>query len=177
MNANTNGTLNRLNHTKEQLRSELEVLGLSLPKSANKTELLEALDRHQLVVDMGKDAFRPKLCWWMGLCTPVMVAVLGAGAEHSYTYGSWIPCVILAVSALAILSVSLVHLAEGIQYITGSGVGLSWLCAVAIDVGLVGVELSIALDGIAWWSVLYLVGATFTSMALNVHGFLHAGDR
>lgn len=163
--------------TKVEIVNRLKGYGYDAPKSLTKPALEAKLNEYEArLPSMSNDSVRPGLCWWLGVITPMAVAVLGVGAEESFKTANYLATLLLGGSSLAILFVSLNHLAEGIQYITGSNPKLSWCFAIAVDIGLVGSELAMAVDGWSWWALLYMIAATGTSMALNVHGFFHAQD-
>lgn len=93
--------------------------------------------------------------------------------------GVGIPLLSLALFALglmlAVLGVSLSHLAWAIGDITGSGPRSSWALAVALDLSLVLCELchvyATAL-GLEWVCFLVMGAVATCSMALNVYAFL-----
>ncbi len=79
------------------------------------------------------------------------------------------------VLMLAVLAVSLPHLAGAIGDITGAGRGTSWSLAVALDCSLVFCELvHVYASGLGLGAVCYLVmgAVAAASMALNVYAFL-----
>jgi len=78
----------------------------------------------------------------------------------------------LALIALALLALSLQHLAHGVEQVTGSSTIHSWLMAIGIDGALVAVEMAI-LQGInSRWTLGILVAACVLSAGFNVLGFM-----
>lgn len=78
---------------------------------------------------------------------------------------------ILAFVVLALLALSLQHLAHGIQQVTGTSVTHAWLMAIGIDGALVAVEMAI-LQGIkSRWTAGILISACVLSAGFNILGF------
>lgn len=78
----------------------------------------------------------------------------------------------LAVVAISLLTLSLQHLATGIQAVTGAEAWHSWLMAIGIDGALVAVELA-ALAGVrSGWVRAILISACVLSAGFNILGFL-----
>lgn len=85
-------------------------------------------------------------------------------------------CSVLAV-ALALLGLSLSHLASGVSIVTGSGERDGWLMAVGIDMGFVALELALLVapaskrPAMARYASPAIVGTLATSAAMNAFAF------
>jgi hypothetical protein len=79
--------------------------------------------------------------------------------------------------ALALLGLSLSHLASGVAIVTGSGGRDGWLMAVGIDMGFVALELALlvapaaARPALAHYASPAIVGTLATSAAMNAFAF------
>lgn len=120
--------------------------------------------------------FKQRLTVALGCFIPLaslaMSKVSGTLASEGY-YGL---AGFAAAVGLAVLVVSLEHLAWAIHDITGSGRKQSWLLAVALDCGIVLTELVsvFAADcGLAWVCWLFLAAVIGFSMVLNCYAFLN----
>lgn len=120
--------------------------------------------------------FKYNLTITLGVFIPVMslatskIAGTLAGKEHYVLAGFG------AGIGIAVLAVSLSHLAWAIRDVTGSGKKASWALAVALDCSLVLCELvhvtatDAGINGVCW--MVMTVVAAF-SMVLNCHAFLN----
>ncbi|MGO9238412.1 MAG: hypothetical protein ACLP4V_31580 [Methylocella sp.] len=83
---------------------------------------------------------------------------------------------VLAV-ALALLGLSLSHLASGVAIVTGSGERDGWLMAVGIDLGFVALELALLAapvatrPAVARYASPAIIGTLTTSAAMNAFAF------
>jgi hypothetical protein len=79
--------------------------------------------------------------------------------------------------ALALLGLSLSHLASGVAIVTGSGERDGWLMAIGIDMGFVALELALlvapatARPAVARYASPAIVGTLATSAAMNAFAF------
>ncbi len=79
--------------------------------------------------------------------------------------------------ALALLGLSLSHLASGVAIVTGSGERDGWLMAVGIDLGFVALELAMliapaaARPAVARYASPAIIGTLGTSAAMNAFAF------
>jgi hypothetical protein len=79
--------------------------------------------------------------------------------------------------ALALLGLSLSHLASGVAIVTGSGERDGWLMAIGIDMGFVALELALlvvpaaARPAVARYAAPAIVGTLATSAAMNAFAF------
>jgi hypothetical protein len=117
----------------------------------------------------------------LGVFIPVMSLAASKIAGTLAGHGFYALASFGALIGVAVLAVSLSHLAWAIRDVTGSGPRSSWALAVALDCSLVLCELvhvgaaAADLDAVCWCVV--GVVAVF-SMVLNVHAFLnHAEPR
>ncbi len=120
--------------------------------------------------------FKFNLTIALGVFIPVMSLaaskIAGTLAAHEHytlaTFGAGI--------GVAVLAVSLSHLAWAIHDVTGSGPKASWALAIALDCSLVMCELvhvtatPVGINGVCW--MVMVVVAAF-SMVLNCHAFLN----
>jgi hypothetical protein len=88
---------------------------------------------------------------------------------------------VLAV-ALALLGLSLSHLASGVAIVTGSGERDGWLMAIGIDMGFVALELAllvvlaVAKPAVARYASPAIVGTLATSAVMNAFAFASHAD-
>ncbi len=81
------------------------------------------------------------------------------------------------LGALALLGLSLSHLASGVVIVTGSGERDGWLMAIGIDLGLVALELALlaapvtARPAVARYASPAIIGTLATSAAMNAFAF------
>lgn len=129
-----------------------------------------AVGRYKLGLTVALGVFIPV----MSLATSKIAGTLAGSGHHALAaFGAGI--------GLAVLAVSLSHLAWAIRDVTGSGPRASWALAVALDCSLVLCELVLvaAADaglGAVCWCVLLAVAGF--SMVLNCHAFLnHKADK
>ncbi len=120
--------------------------------------------------------FKFNLTIALGVFIPVMslatskIAGTLAGSGH-YTLAAF-----GAGIGVAVLAVSLSHLAWAVRDVTGSGPRASWALAVALDCSLVLCELvhvtatNCGIDGVCWAVMVVVAGF---SMVLNCHAFLN----
>ena len=79
--------------------------------------------------------------------------------------------------ALALLGLSLSHLASGVAIVTGSGEHDGWLMAIGIDMGFVALELAMLVapaatrPAVARYASPAIVGTLATSAAMNAFAF------
>ena len=79
--------------------------------------------------------------------------------------------------ALALLGLSLSHLASGVAIVTGSGERDGWLMAVGIDMGFVALELALLVapsagrPAVARYAQPAIIGTLATSAAMNAFAF------
>jgi hypothetical protein len=79
--------------------------------------------------------------------------------------------------ALALLGLSLSHLASGVAIVTGSGERDGWLMAVGIDLGFVALELAMLIapaavrPAVARYASPAIIGTLATSAAMNAFAF------
>lgn len=79
--------------------------------------------------------------------------------------------------ALALLGLSLSHLASGVAIVTGSGERDGWLMAIGIDLGFVALELALLIapvatrPAVARYASPAIVGTLGTSAAMNAFAF------
>lgn len=112
----------------------------------------------------------------LGIFIPVMSLATSKVAGTLAGHGHYALATFAAGIGLAVLAVSLSHLAWAIRDVTGSGPQASWALAVALDCSLVMCELvhvtaaDAGLDTVCWCVV--VVVASF-SMVLNCHAFLN----
>ncbi len=84
-------------------------------------------------------------------------------------------CVMLV--ALALLGLSLSHLASGVTIVTGSGERDGWLLAIGIDMGFVALELALLVaptttrPAVARYASPAIIGTLATSAAMNAFAF------
>ncbi len=88
---------------------------------------------------------------------------------------------VLAV-ALALLGLSLSHLASGVAIVTGSGERDGWLMAIGIDIGFVALELALLVapaatrPAVARYAQPAIIGTLATSAAMNAFAFASHAD-
>jgi hypothetical protein len=116
----------------------------------------------------------------LGVFIPLMSLCLSKIAGTLAGSGFYALAVFASGIGVAVLAVSLSHLAWAVRDVTGSGPRASWALAVALDLSLVLCELvhvsaaAAGLDAVCWCVV--VVVAVF-SMVLNCHAFLnHRAD-
>lgn len=112
----------------------------------------------------------------LGVAIPVLSLAASRVAGTLALHGHWSLAAFGAVVGVAVLAVSLSHLAWSVRDITGSGHKASWALAVALDCSLVLCELVhvTAADaglGVVCWVL--MVGVAAFSMVLNCHAFLN----
>ena len=84
--------------------------------------------------------------------------------------------------ALALLGLSLSHLASGVAIVTGSGERDGWLMAIGIDMGFVALELALlvapatARPAVTRYASPAIVGTLATSAAMNAFAFASHAD-
>ena len=84
--------------------------------------------------------------------------------------------------ALALLGLSLSHLASGVAIVTGSGERDGWLMAVGIDMGFVALELALLVapaatrPAVGRYASPAIVGTLATSAAMNAFAFASHAD-
>ena len=84
--------------------------------------------------------------------------------------------------ALALLGLSLSHLASGVAIVTGSGERDGWLMAIGIDMGFVALELALlvapaaARPAVARYASPAIIGTLATSAAMNAFAFASHAD-
>lgn len=81
--------------------------------------------------------------WLMGLSVPVLVLVLAKVAGEKHRDGNKTIAYLSGGSGAALLFLSVYHCANSIAMLTGSGLFLAVPLAVAIDAGLVSMELAL----------------------------------
>ncbi len=86
--------------------------------------------------------------WVLGVSIPAIILILGKVAGTSFKKSRWWVGAAAAISGIALLALSVVHCAESIALITGSGMAMSIPLAIAIDCGLVSCEMAIIADEI-----------------------------
>jgi hypothetical protein len=84
----------------------------------------------------------PVAGWVLGVTVPVLVLVFSRVAGLLWGRGRKGLALVGAGATLAVLALSVQHLASSIARLTGEGFGASLLLAVAVDVGLVVCELA-----------------------------------
>lgn len=112
----------------------------------------------------------------LGVFIPVMSVATSKIAGTLAGHGYYALAAFGAGIGVAVLAVSLSHLAWAIRDVTGSGQRASWALAVAVDCSLVLCELVhvTAMDAglvVVCWAMLLAVAAF--SMVLNCHAFLN----
>ncbi|MGO9238382.1 MAG: hypothetical protein ACLP4V_31420 [Methylocella sp.] len=86
------------------------------------------------------------------------------------------------VVALALLGLSLSHLASGVAIVTGSGERDGWLMAIGIDMGFVPLELALLVapsatrPAVARYASPAIIGTLATSAAMNAFAFASHAD-
>ena len=86
------------------------------------------------------------------------------------------------VVALALLGLSLSHLASGVAIVTGSGERDGWLMAIGIDMGFVALELALLVapaatrPAVARYASPAIIGTLATSAAMNAFAFASHAD-
>jgi len=81
--------------------------------------------------------------WLMGLSIPVIVLVLAKVASEKYRDGQKTVSYFAGGSGVALLFLSVYHCATSIAILTGSGMLLAVPLAVAVDAGLVSLEVAL----------------------------------
>lgn len=126
---------------------------------------LPAVSRYKLNLTVALGVFIPV----MSLATSKIAGTLASHSHYALAaFGAGI--------GVAVLAVSLSHLAWAIRDVTGSGPRASWALAVALDCSLVLCELvhvtavDAGLVGVCWAMLLAVAGF---SMVLNCHAFLN----
>ncbi len=135
------------------------------PERAAKPAPAAAASRYKLNLTVALGVFIPV----MSLATSKVAGTL-AGQQHFAlaAFG--------AAIGVAVLAVSLSHLAWAIRDVTGSGPRAAWALAVALDCSLVLCELvhvtaaEVGLGAVCWCVLLAVAGF---SMVLNCHAFLN----
>ena len=122
------------------------------------------------------DAYKRGLTVALGVFIPLMSVATSKIAGTLAGHGHYALAAFGAGIGVAVLAVSLSHLAWAIRDVTGSGTRSSWALAVALDCGIVLCELVHVGAGAAGlslvcWAVLIVVAGF--SMVLNCHAFLH----
>ena len=115
----------------------------------------------------------------LGVFIPVMSLATSKIAGTLAGHGCYALAAFEALIGVAVLAVSLSHLAWAIRDVTGSGCKASWALAVALDCSLVLCELVHVTAGesginAVCWAVVTVV-AVF-SMVLNCHAFLNHAE-
>jgi hypothetical protein len=109
---------------------------------------------------------------------PAQVAHLSKGGRRSHVVAA--SGVMLV--ALALLGLSLSHLASGVAIVTGSGERDGWLMAIGIDMGFVALELALLVapaavrPAVARYASPAIVGTLATSAAMNAFAFASHAD-
>ena len=112
----------------------------------------------------------------LGVFIPVMSLATSKIAGTLAAHGHYALAAFGANIGVAVLAVSLSHLAWAVRDVTGSGPRASWALAVALDCSLVLCELihvganSAGLNAVCWCVVVVVAGF---SMVLNCHAFLN----
>ena len=122
------------------------------------------------------DGYRRGLTVALGVFIPLMSVATSKIAGTLAGGGHFVLAAFGAAIGVAVLAVSLSHLAWAIGDVTGSGPRASWALAVALDGGIVLCELvHVAAAGaglaLVCWAVLVVVAGF--SMVLNCHAFLN----
>jgi hypothetical protein len=125
---------------------------------------------------MAPTRYRRALTIALGVFIPLMSVATSNIAGTLAGYGHYALAAFGAAIGVAVLAVSLSHLAWAICDVTGSGPRASWALTVALDCGIVLCELvHVAAGGaglaVLCWAVLVVVAGF--SMLLNCHAFLH----
>lgn len=81
--------------------------------------------------------------WLMGLSIPVIVLTLAKVASEKYRDGQKTVGYFAGGSGVALLLLSVYHCSQSIAVLTGSGLFLAVPLAVAIDLGIVSLEISL----------------------------------
>lgn len=81
--------------------------------------------------------------WLMGVSIPVIVLTLAKVAGEKYRDGNKPVAYSAAASGIALLLLSVYHCSQSIATLTGSGLFLAMPLAVAIDAGLVSLEVAL----------------------------------
>jgi len=117
---------------------------------------------------------RKALTITMGCGIPAVSLYTSHRAGELLTMGAYVGGIMFLAVCLTVLALSLSHLATAIGDITRSNARDSWLLAIALDAGIVVVELTKAMghDG-GFLATLFLVGITGASMLLNCWAFLN----
>jgi hypothetical protein len=120
--------------------------------------------------------YRRALTIALGVFIPLMSVATSNIAGTLAGHGHYALAAFGAAIGVAVLAVSLSHLAWAIRDVTGSGPRASWALAVALDCGIVLCELvHVAAGGtglaVLCWAVLVVVAGF--SMLLNCHAFLN----
>ena len=121
-------------------------------------------------------AYKRGLTIALGVFIPLMSVATSKIAGTLAGHGHYALAAFAALIGVAVLAMSLSHLAWAIRDVTGSGARSSWALAVALDCGIVLCELVHVAAGAAGlslvcWAVLVVVAGF--SMVLNCHAFLH----
>jgi hypothetical protein len=127
------------------------------------------------------DQFRLGMTVALGVGIPLlslaMSKLAGTLASHHYLALAGFALALM----LAVLGVSLSHLAWAVGDITRSSRRASWSLAIALDLSLVlceSVHVYTAELGLAWVCYAVMTAVAVASMALNVYAFLvHGGNR
>lgn len=119
----------------------------------------------------------PKVASWvLGIAAPVVSISFAGIAGTLIAASAYIPGVILAAAGLAMLFVSLSHVAEAIHLTTGSDMRSSRALAFAMEVGLCGLETANvlghgAVEHTLTYGLMALIGALIAGG--NIIAFLH----
>lgn len=119
-------------------------------------------------------AARTRLTLTVATLTPAMGATFGHYAAELALQGSWLAAVPTAI-ALAVLTVSLPHVAQGLREVTGQSTLNCYLLAAGIDAGLVTAKAGLMLGTLsAGWllwttlAVLLIMSAALNAVAYSV---------
>lgn len=108
----------------------------------------------------------------LGAFIPAISLTMSSQAANMFQAGNVVLGGLFAALVFVVLAVSLTHLAEAVEDLTGSTCFISWATAIAFDACLVAFEVAhktIAKDD--WTVTLMITVVALISAALNVHAF------
>lgn len=158
-------------------RLVVDLQGMDLAR-ARKSDLLALLDNAQPAVAPSPgltERFRLGMTVALGVGIPLLSLAMSKLAGTLASNGHFLLAGFAFALMLAVLGVSLGHLAWAVGDITRSGRRASWSLAVALDLSLVMCELThvyAAELGLMWVCYSVMIAVALASMALNVYAFL-----
>jgi hypothetical protein len=108
----------------------------------------------------------------LGVFIPAISLTMSSQAANMFQAGNVVLGGAFAALVFVVLAVSLTHLAEAVEDLTGSTRFISWATAIAFDACLVAFEVAhktVAKDD--WTVTLMIAVVAIISAALNVHAF------